>query len=186
MREHTTTTPIYNRCSTRLIFSYFVIVGLVYVSVFLTGIQLELLPTEELIKHVNWYEIFIQNISSAFFIIFLGLLSFGTVSSVVVLYNLYLLSLAVYLAYLHSGSITYTLLVILTHGIVEIIAIVLSFYLSTISLRLLINKLYQKQIFYIQSLRQVMWYLVFIVGLFLLAAMLEAYLTPVVVSLILE
>ncbi|WP_347553101.1 stage II sporulation protein M (plasmid) [Pseudalkalibacillus hwajinpoensis] len=186
MREHTTTTLIFNRGSRRLIFGYFVLVALVYAGVFLSDIQLELLPTQELIKHVDWYAIFIQNTSSAFLIILLGLLSFGTVSSAVALYNLYLLSLAVYIAYLHSGSMTYTLLVILTHGIVEIIAIVLSYYLSTISLRLLINKLYQKQIFYIQSLRQFMWYLLFIVGLFLLAALLEAYLTPTVVSLILE
>ncbi|WP_270181138.1 stage II sporulation protein M [Alkalihalobacillus sp. CinArs1] len=177
---------MFNLFYNRLLISYFLILTMVFVLVFMYTTNITLLPPAELIKKVSFTEIFIQNISSSTIILLTGIISFGAVSSGIIIYNLYLLSIAIHSAYVHSGSVFYSLFVILTHGIIEIVAIVLSFYLSTISLRLAINKLYNKRIFHVQSLNQFLQLLIVMVVSLGIAALFESQITPIVLEIILE
>lgn len=68
----------------------------------------------------------------------------------------------------------------------EIIGIVLSFYLSTLSLRIAINKLYKKQLFYIQNFKELLYLVIILIGIFFISSLIESFITPMLLKLIME
>ncbi|PIE92135.1 stage II sporulation protein M [Bacillus fungorum] len=148
--------------------------------------EVQKIDNQELIQYVNWQDIFIHNISSAFTFIFLGLLSFGVISTIFFLYDFYLISYAAYSAYVHSGSFLYSFAVLMTHGFVEIIGIALNFYLSTMSFRYLINKLYKRNIFYVEDFKSIIQIMFLMLIIFLIASLIEGFITPNLLKIIVE
>lgn len=126
------------------------------------------------VANLKWSELFFHNASSAILMILLGNLTFGIASSLMLLYNAYLTSASIYYVYLNSGSIIYSVLLIFTHGLIEILAISLAFLLSTSTLRKFINKRYNAKKFYINSVSEKMSIFITILILLLFAAIIEA------------
>ncbi|MCP3028670.1 stage II sporulation protein M [Halobacillus sp. A5] len=118
---------------------YFLIIFLSMILTWVIRTSFEKYPIQELVQHYSWREIFYQNITSSLFIILLGIISFGLLSIFVSIYNLYTFILVIDSAYKVSESYAYTFLIIMGHGIIEIPSIAITLYISTISLRLLIN-----------------------------------------------
>jgi stage II sporulation protein M len=99
---------------------YYLMIFLFMLLTWSTGKNFEKLPIQELTQNYRWTEIFFQNITSSFFIIILGIVSFGFLSIFISLYNMYLFFLAINTAYISSESYLYTFFVIMTHGLIEI------------------------------------------------------------------
>ncbi|WP_175990130.1 stage II sporulation protein M [Bacillus sp. Marseille-Q1617] len=176
----------FNKSFTTMLAIYMGIVFIVYVLVYLYPPEFNVLPDNELVIYENWYGIFSQNISSSLLIILLGVLTLGTISTLVAFYNLYILSIAIYTAYLHSGAMSYAIAVIMVHGLLEIIGIVLSYYLSTLSIRMLINRVYKREIFFIHDVKGTIRLLGIMAMIFLFASFIEAFATPALLSYLVE
>lgn len=179
-------TKIFNRFIKISLIVYFLLTLIIYIFVFNSKPKFKILPNNELIKYVPWDNIFLHNITSSFLLIILGIFSLGLLSTIFYLYNLYLLAYSAYIAYLHSGSYQYTIIVLMSHGFFEIIGIVLSFYLSTLSLRIAINKLYKKQLFYIQNFKELLYLVIILIGIFFISSLIESFITPMLLKLIME
>ncbi|QWC22539.1 stage II sporulation protein M [Bacillus haikouensis] len=176
----------FNKSFTTMLGVYMGFVLIVYVLLYLYPPEFNVLPDKELVIYENWYGIFSQNISSSLIIILLGVLSLGTISTLVACYNLYILSIAIYTAYLHSGAISYAIAVIMVHGLLEIIGIVLSYYLSTLSIRMLINRVYQRNVFFIHDIKGTIRLVGVMAMIFLFASLIEAFATPALLSYLVE
>ncbi|PFJ17691.1 hypothetical protein COD67_14680 [Bacillus cereus] len=177
---------IFNKTVICILTVYAVLFICVYFFIAFSSYEVQKIDNQELIQHVNWQDIFMHNISSAFTLIFLGLLSFGVVSTIFFLYDFYVISYAAYSAYVHSGSFLYSFAILMTHGFVEIIGIVLNFYLSTISFRYLINKLYKRNIFYVEDFKGIIQVMFLMLIIFLIASLIEGFITPNLLKIIME
>ncbi|OPH48274.1 hypothetical protein BC351_38420 [Paenibacillus ferrarius] len=133
------------------------------------------IPTKELYpESVPIFEIFQHNVMLAFSFILLGNATFGVLSMLVLLLNVYITSFAVYYVFIETGSFGFSVTVILTHGILEISAMIICFILSTFTMRLAINKMFNQQIFYLNNSKQKVTLLTFMITLFFLAAVIES------------
>jgi stage II sporulation protein M len=176
----------FNKSFTTMLAIYMGFISIVYVLLYLYPPEFNVLPDNELVIYENWYGIFSQNVSSSLLIILLGVLSLGTISTLVACYNLYILSIAIYTAYLHSGAMSYAIAVIMVHGLLEVIGIVLGYYLSTVSIRMLINKMYQRDVFFVHDVKGTIRLLGVMAVIFLFASLIEAFATPALLSYIVE
>lgn len=168
-----------------IIFLYFIFIFSSMVLTWMVRSNFEKYPIKELTQHHFGTEIFYQNITSSIFIIGLGIITLGFLSIFVSLYNLYTFILAIDTAYKVSESYAYSFFIIMGHGIIEIPAIATTLYISTITLRLLVNRIYQKQIFKIESIKSFTIMIFIIIFMFLVASILESYITPILVKLML-
>ncbi|MFC0213520.1 stage II sporulation protein M [Paenibacillus chartarius] len=130
--------------------------------------------------HLPWSQIFMHNAGLAILYIILGNLTFGSLAFLLMLYNIYIVSYAIYYTYMHTGSIGFSIAIIFTHGILEIAAMLLCFLLSTTSLRWAMNKIYKKTIFSINSVETKAGLVVCMMLLYLVASVIESYLSPIV------
>ncbi|MBY0595096.1 stage II sporulation protein M [Bacillus bingmayongensis] len=177
---------IFNKMVLWILLIYGVLFASAYIFIFFSDVALERVNSSELVKYVQWYDIFIHNTLSSFTFILLGILSFGVISTVFFLYDFYLIVFAAYGAYTYSGSFLYSLTALLTHGVVEVVAISINVYLSTISFRFLINWVYKKKIFYVESRNEIMKLIGVMVCIFLIASFIEAFVTPKLLEFIVE
>ncbi|PER82257.1 stage II sporulation protein M [Bacillus cereus] len=177
---------VFNKTLICILIVYAILFMSVYFFIAYSDPLVRKLDNQELIKYVKWQDIFIHNISSAFTLIFLGILSFGVISTMFFLYDFYWISFAAYSAYIQSGSFLYSFAVLMTHGFVEIIGISLNFYLSTISYRYLINKLYKRNIFYVEDFKDIIQVMSLMLIVFLIAALIEGFVTPNLLKIIVE
>ncbi|WP_412758768.1 stage II sporulation protein M [Oceanobacillus caeni] len=166
-----------------LIFLYFLFIFFFMVLTWVMRSNFKKYPIEELVQHHFWSEIFYQNVTSSLFIISLGIITLGFLSIFVSLYNLYTFILAIDTAYKISESYAYSFFIIMGHGLIEIPAIATTLYISTISLRILINRIYQKPIFKIESIKSFTTMVFCVIFMFLVASILESYITPTLVKL---
>lgn len=167
-------------------------INIIYFFIILSSMALTwLIRTEFAIEHNSqmvirapWNEIFIQNVSVSFLMIVLGIFSFGIISIFIGVYNLYTFAVTIDHAYNISESYLYTFSIIMTHGIVEIPAIAISLYISTLSLRYLFNYTYRKEMFRIQSVNSFFKIILVITLMLLVGSFIEAYVTPKIVEIV--
>ncbi|MDQ0164005.1 stage II sporulation protein M [Aeribacillus alveayuensis] len=156
----------------------------IYIILFFFPPEVTKISSKELIKYIDWFSIFINNISTAFTIIFIGILTFGFFSTITYLFGLYMLILAIYTAFQNSGSLLYSFSVIMVHGILELIGIALAYYISTISFRVLINKIYKKQIFHVEGFNKMVQLFLAMIVIFFISSLLESHMTPNILKII--
>lgn len=177
---------IFNKTILGILIIYAVLFACAYAFIYFSDTTFERSSSLELIKHAHWYNIFIHNITSSFMLILLGNISFGIVSTIFFLYDFYLLVFAAYGAYLHSGSFLYSFAALLTHGIVELVAIAFNVYLSTLSFRYLLNRIYKENIFHIENSKEILKLIVAMASFFFIASLIEAFATPNLLKFIME
>jgi uncharacterized membrane protein SpoIIM required for sporulation len=129
---------------------------------------------------LQWYNIFMHNVGVALVYIILGNLSFGILAFLLMLFNIYMTSYAVYYSYMHTGSIGFSTALIFTHGFIEIAAMILCFVISTTTMRWAINKIYMKTIFNINTVENKAFLCIWMVLLYLIASFIESYISPVI------
>lgn len=127
---------------------------------------------------IQWYKIFLHNVTVALLYIILGNLSFGILAFLLMLFNIYMTSYAVYYSYMHTGSIGFSTALIFTHGFIEIAAMILCFVISTTTMRWAINRIYMKTIFNINSVENKALLFISMVLLYLIASFIESYISP--------
>lgn len=127
---------------------------------------------------LSWYSIFFHNAGLAILYIILGNLTFGVLAFLLMLYNIYIVSYAIYYTYMHTGSIGFSIALIFTHGILEITAMMLCFLLSTTTLRWFMNKIYKRRIFMINSVERKVFLGFCMILLYLIASVIESYVSP--------
>lgn len=180
------TRKVFNKVFLRILITYVFLFVCVYVFILFSKTEVSPLDGKELVKQVQWDEIFIHNSTSAFTLILLGIISFGVISTVFFIYDFYLIAFAAHGAYTYSGSFIYSLTAVLTHGIFELVAISLNFYISTISFRYLINRLYKKRIFNVEKGNELIQIIFWMLFVFFIASIVEAFVTPNLLHLIVE
>lgn len=127
--------------------------------------------------HTTWYEIFFHNMNLSILLIVIGIITISIGSLLLVLFQMYIVSQSIVFAYIQSNSICYSLLIILFHGVIEILAISLTFLISTISFRKYINKIYNKEVFFINPFKQRIKIYILIIILFLISSIIESNIT---------
>lgn len=131
---------------------------------------------------VEWTDIFLHNLGLALIIIGAGIISFGVLSFFIVSINFYLLFISFTFAFNITSNFLYGFLIISTHGILEILAIGLAFYLSTFSLRKFIKSIYSHNKIKVEKLTTFVKLTVLMIGLFLLSSLIEAFITPYILN----
>lgn len=126
---------------------------------------------------VPWIDIFIHNAIAAVMTIILGNITIGLGSVLMFMFNVYLISYSALFAYSVSGSIGYSFFILMVHGTFEIPAIVICFLLSTSTLRIMLNKIFDRNFFYINNIREKFFLAGLMFFLYLVASVIEAYLT---------
>lgn len=164
----------------------------IYIILILLSILLEvnqdvnLKPALKLIhsKQVQWTEIFWHNIGASFLMLSLGILSCGFFSTLILLFNFYVLFLGFSQAYYISNNVFYTIFIISTHGLLEMVSLGIFYYLSTWSIRKLINSIYSYEIVKLESILNIFKHIIIATGILLCASLVEDYITPLIVDFI--
>lgn len=175
---------IFNKEILSIYFINLTFILVVYVILFFFPPEVTKISSKELIKYIDWFSIFINNISTSFTIIILGVLTFGFFSTIIYLFGLYMLIIAIYIAFQNSGSLLFSFSVIMAHGILEIMGITIAYYLSTISFRVLINKLNKKQLLHVEGFNKMVQLLFTMIIIFFISSLLESHITPKILKII--
>ncbi|HEC2175295.1 TPA: stage II sporulation protein M [Staphylococcus delphini] len=133
-------------------------------------------------KKLVWIELFLHNLGLALLIVGVGIISFGFLSVLIVILIFYLLYISFDYIFKISDDFFYGFLIISTHGILEILAMSLAFYLSTFSLRKLINNIYSFKKVRVESLTSFVKLILLMVALFLISSLIETFITPSILN----